>query len=252
MHLFIYSILSEIICFYHIDTPAQLLTFCAFALRSVFGELGPKKNVAIHLLTSRVHFKAPTKNHWFPVWVRSLFLSRLTRMSRQVVWYPTFWILLEDVSTYLNHHFLKKKRRHVVCSHEKNPFQEDLRTILKWLTCSLPAKALQVILNETDADGSGTISQREYLRCLRSGDKNGYRFEVTKRLVFHGISVVHCLLSYIYCCWTIFEPYVWDSFGNWKGTKQHDSACVGVAMGKSLGQLRSETTKKTFGHWRAD
>lgn len=44
---------------------------------------------------------------------------------------------------------------------------EDIRTILKWLTCSLPEAVLQEILNETDADGSGTISQREYLRCLR-------------------------------------------------------------------------------------
>jgi len=46
--------------------------------------------------------------------------------------------------------------------------QEDIRTILKWLTCSLPEAVLQEILNETDADGSGTISQREYLRCLRT------------------------------------------------------------------------------------
>lgn len=44
---------------------------------------------------------------------------------------------------------------------------EDIRTILKWLTCSLPDAVLQEILNETDADGSGTISQREYLRSLR-------------------------------------------------------------------------------------
>jgi len=44
---------------------------------------------------------------------------------------------------------------------------EDLRTILKWVTCSLPEEVLQDILKDVDADGSGSISQREYLRCLR-------------------------------------------------------------------------------------
>ena len=51
---------------------------------------------------------------------------------------------------------------------KKSRPEEHLRTILKWLTCSLPEAVLQEILNETDADGSGTISQREYLRSLRT------------------------------------------------------------------------------------
>ena len=45
--------------------------------------------------------------------------------------------------------------------------EDDVRLILKWLACSLPEEALMEILKDVDADMSGTINQREYLRCLR-------------------------------------------------------------------------------------
>ncbi|CAK9098305.1 E3 ubiquitin-protein ligase SHPRH, partial [Durusdinium trenchii] len=44
---------------------------------------------------------------------------------------------------------------------------DEIRMILKWLKCSIPEDALHDILKEVDADQSGTINQREYLRCLR-------------------------------------------------------------------------------------